>query len=546
MTGARGLPQRRILDTRFGDGAAFRAAWRAWKDDPQRPRILHYVALTEQAPAEADRLPGWYGLLPGVHRLVHEDGQVLLTLCIGEPEKMLRQLDFQADAVLLHGEPGIHLKALARCCRRGTAIETTDPTGTLRPALQRHGFVLGEPREGRLRGEFAPAWQPRGRRPAAEMVPGNCIVIGAGLAGAAAAASMARRGWAVQVLDAAPAPASGASGLPAGLLVPHSSPDDNLLSRLSRDGVRATLQQARELLAAGQDFEISGVLEHHLDGPPARPAASAAGAVWNRPADADQKGLAGIDADASADWHEQAGWIRPAALVRAWLAQPGVQLLCDAKVARLEREASGWRALAADDRVLASGELVIVAAAVDSQTLVQGLALQPVRGQVTWALHDAALPLPPFPVNGDGSFIPSVPTPQGLAWMCGASFDRGDTDLAARESDQQANLARLRRLLPAVCDRLEAAGPGLRAWTGIRCASIDRRPLVGPLDAQATSGLWLSTAMGSRGLTFAALAAELIAAQVHGEPLPLARKLAQALYPDRHKNRPETHASAGE
>jgi tRNA 5-methylaminomethyl-2-thiouridine biosynthesis bifunctional protein len=35
--------------------------------------------------------------------------------------------------------------------------------------------------------------------------------------------------------------------------------------------------------------------------------------------------------------------------------------------------------------------------------------------------------------------------------------------------------------------------------------------------------------MGSRGLTFAALAAELLAAQVHGEPWPIERKLADAL-----------------
>jgi tRNA 5-methylaminomethyl-2-thiouridine biosynthesis bifunctional protein len=35
--------------------------------------------------------------------------------------------------------------------------------------------------------------------------------------------------------------------------------------------------------------------------------------------------------------------------------------------------------------------------------------------------------------------------------------------------------------------------------------------------------------MGSRGLTFAALCAELLAARVHGEPLPLEQRLARAL-----------------
>jgi tRNA 5-methylaminomethyl-2-thiouridine biosynthesis bifunctional protein len=65
----------------------------------------------------------------------------------------------------------------------------------------------------------------------------------------------------------------------------------------------------------------------------------------------------------------------------------------------------------------------------------------------------------------------------------------------------------------------------LRSWSGVRCASSDRRPLVG----EVASGLWVSTAMGSRGLTFAPLCAELIAARLHGEPLPVEAKLAQAL-----------------
>jgi tRNA 5-methylaminomethyl-2-thiouridine biosynthesis bifunctional protein len=547
-----GQPQWRILDTGFGDGLNFLAAWRAWKDDPQRPRILHYVAIADQAPSPAG-LPepaAWYGIASGVHRLVFEHGQVLLTLCVGELEKMLRQQDFHADAVLLHAGDAINLKALGRCCRRGTAIEVPAPDQQLALGLKRHGFQLhDQPGSSGLSGEFAPAWEPRGPRPKEPVVPGHCIVIGAGLAGAAAAASMARRGWTVHVLDAARSPASGASGLPAGVLVPHSSPDDNLLSRLSRDGVRATLQQAQALLQPGQDFEASGVLEHHMEGAPARcPSTSQAAAVWNRPADVRQKQLAGLEPTVAADWHEKAAWIRPSRLVQAWLRQPGVQVQTAARVASLERTNGQWQALDAAGAVLARGELVVLAAAVASQALVPGLRLQAVRGQVTWALHDGTLQLPPFPVNGDGSFIPAVPTQQGVAWLCGASFDRGDSDLAAREADQRANMQRLHRLLPHVASQLEAAGvrQHLQAWTGIRCASNDRRPLVGALDGAGQEGLWLNTAMGSRGLTFAALCGELIAAEVHGEPLPLARNLARALSATRPQKAAASRASTGE
>jgi len=39
----------------------------------------------------------------------------------------------------------------------------------------------------------------------------------------------------------------------------------------------------------------------------------------------------------------------------------------------------------------------------------------------------------------------------------------------------------------------------------------------------------MCTGMGSRGLSFAALCAELLAAQLHGEPLPVDNQLAKAM-----------------
>jgi tRNA 5-methylaminomethyl-2-thiouridine biosynthesis bifunctional protein len=171
--------------------------------------------------------------------------------------------------------------------------------------------------------------------------------------------------------------------------------------------------------------------------------------------------------------------------------------------------------------------LVVVAAAHASAALLDAaLPLQPVRGQVSWAA-EAAEALPPFAINGNGHFIPHVPTSLGPAWFCGSTFDRDQVDRSPRDDDHRANLARLQALLPAVAQQVapEFGKDNLQVWTGVRCASSDRRPLLGEI----APGLWVSTAMGSRGLTFAALCAELLAARVHGEPLPLERRLASAL-----------------
>ena len=46
-------------------------------------------------------------------------------------------------------------------------------------------------------------------------------------------------------------------------------------------------------------------------------------------------------------------------------------------------------------------------------------------------------------------------------------------------------------------------------------------------------GLYLSSGHGSRGLTSTPLAAEVLASQICGEPIPLSRELQRALAPAR-------------
>jgi len=571
-----GQPQWRILETGFGLGLNFLVTWQAWKADPQRPRLLHFVS-TEAYPASADDLlraasahpelmplaqqlhAQCWGLLPGVHRLVFEGGQVLLSLCIGDTKAVLREQHFEADSVYLDGfSPSknpdiwdIHtLKAVARCCRRGTRIASWTIARAVLDGLSQCGFTVQKtpglpPKRDNLQGEFDPHWEPRKAMSFTPVLPSSCVVIGAGLAGAAVAASLARRGWQVAVLDTHREPAGGASGLPAGVLAPHVSPDDSLLSRLSRCGLRATWQQAQALLQPGSDWQACGVLERRLDGSAGLPANwPEAGRAWSETAGPQQLAQAGLSASGGpACWHQRAGWIKPARLVQALLAQPGIRWRGGMAAARLQRDPGNgdgsWQVFDAQERCLAQAGMVVLAAGHASGRLViGGLPLQAIRGQISWGLHaglKTAAGLPSFVVNGHGSLIPCVPTDAGLTWLAGASFERDQDSTQPRPADQLANAKRLQTLLPATAQVLEPAfqnGTG-GAWAGVRCASPDRLPLAGPVDPVGQAGLWVSTAMGSRGLTFAVLCGELLAARLHGEPLPLEQRLAQALSPQR-------------
>ncbi len=592
-------PQWTILETGFGLGLNFLLTWQAWKADPLRPRLLHFVSLEAFPASAADVLRAasahpelqafseqlarqLWGLLPGLHRLVFEAGQVLLTLCVGDAKAMLRQQSFEADSVYLDGfsperNPDLWdlpaCKAVARCCRRGTRIATWTVARSVRDALTQCGFVVKKcagspPKRDRLEGEFNPAWEPKKSRSTSQRAtPARCVVIGAGLAGAAVAASLARRGWLVTVLDAAAEPASGASSLPAGVLAPHVSPDDGLLSRLSRSGVRATMQQADALLNTGSDWNPTGVLERAMNHPRALPAAwlqddANAARDWARAASPARLAACQLAPTEHALWHEKGGWIRPASLVKVWLATPGVSWRGKSSAKSLARRDGAWQVLGESNQELACAELVVLAAGHASAALAASadrgtsgqtrlgrqLALQAIRGQVSWAplATDVAKRLPSFSVNGHGSLVAGLPLPGGepgqLAWLTGSTYERDSVRIEIRPEDDQHNLQRLGKLLPDVAITLagQYGNQQVNAWAGVRCATPGRLPALGPLrplalggqqHADDLPGLWVCSGLGSRGLTFAALCGEVLAARLHGEPLPITQKLADALLP---------------
>jgi tRNA 5-methylaminomethyl-2-thiouridine biosynthesis bifunctional protein len=558
-----GQPQWRILETGFGFGFNFLTTWQAWRADPQRPRLLHFVSIEGFPVSAADLLRAasdypelqplaeqlaaqWHGLLPGFHRLWLEQGRVLLTLCIGEVQPMLRAQGFDADSIFLDGfspqrNPDMWtagtLKAVSRFARTGTRLATWTVAQAVRTALAQCGFQVAKapglpPKRDCLQGVFAPAWTVRRREPGTRQVlaPGHCAVIGAGLAGSAVASSLARRGWQITVLDAGDGPARGASSLPVGMLAPHVSPDDALLSRLTRAGIRATWQQLAQGLEEGRDWRGTGVIERRPDGDTRLPAEWSAGGpneTWHAAAAALRE--AGLPPDTAALRHARAGWVRPVRLVEAWLAQPGIRVRTGCRVARIERSGECWTLLDDRGQTLVQADRAVVAAGIHSRSFAPALPLQAVRGQVAWGVMPPGSALPAVPVNGDGHLIAHVPDGAGPLWLAGATFDRDSDDPAVRPADMRLNRERLARLHPDAAAQLDQAFDAGRveAWAGVRCASGDRRPLVGPMGP--ADEVWICTALGSRGMTFAALCAELLAARWHGEPLPLPAKLASAL-----------------
>jgi tRNA 5-methylaminomethyl-2-thiouridine biosynthesis bifunctional protein len=493
---------------------------RALLQDPERAARLHIV------------MPG-SGPLPGFRRVLQDGAAVTLDLLNGP----LEQLDARLDAIYLGGAQGeLPARALAKLSRNGTELHLDSATGAQRAALCEAGFAFDAPGHAvfATRKPQPPGRPERDRR---------AIVIGAGLAGAAACERLCARGWQVTLLERHEQPASEASGNHAGIVMPLLSKDDNIPTRLSRAAYLFALDYWRRL--EGVEGARCGVLQLARDAAHAKVQREVI-ERWHYPAqfaqwlNAAQAGALLGFATPHGGWlFPQGGWADPASVCRAMLAKCGDALTArfNAGTVTLAHEHGTWRA--SGDGVQAEAPVVVLANGAGAIAMAQtaSLPLSAIRGQVS---HLAAGAVPDLPVV---LCREAYLTPASRGIHCaGATYD-DDGERALRQQSHDDNLARLRSLLG---DAKAAANAPLAGRVGFRCVAPDRLPLVGALaddrptgrmerlrDLPRQHGLYGLLGYASRGLTWAPLAAELLAAQLEGEPLPLEKTLVDALDPAR-------------
>jgi tRNA 5-methylaminomethyl-2-thiouridine biosynthesis bifunctional protein len=554
-----------VLETGFGLGHNFLATWQAWRTDPARCTRLHYVAIELHPPRADDlarsegaaQLPAlaaalraaWPPAVGGLHSLDFDGGALQLLLALGDVREWLPRLHMLADAIYLDGfapdrNPAMWslpvLKALGRRAAPGATAATWSVVRPLREGLRTAGFEIeraqgiGGKREV-THARFAP--RPGQRRVVAPRpVPKSAIVVGAGVAGAAVAQALLRAGLPVRVFDRHAEPAAEASGNPAALFHASVGLDDGPHHRLLR---AAALHAAREYGPLIEQGRIPGRadgllwLDHRPGGVQAMHdllAARGWPAEFASALDADAAAaLAGAPLAAPAWWLPPAGWIDPGAWVRH--ALDGAAWHGNTAVHAVTGEPGAWTVRDADDRPLATAELVVVASAAGAQPLLApwGAERWPCRserGQVSLHRGNAPSPLR-VPVSGDGY---ALPLPDG-SLLCGATRGPLDTATDVRAADHAFNRERAMRLTGL---SLSACSAEPAAWQGraaLRVTTPDRLPLCG---AMAT-GLYVLTALGSRGITLAPLLGRVIAAQALGAPVPLERDLLASIDPARYR-----------
>ena len=578
------------------------------------------AACVISAASVAALVTAWPPLTPNLHSLDFDGGAVQLLLALGDVTLLLPALQLQVDAIFLDGfapacNPAVWqlrvLKALGRKAAVGAQLASWCATAELHHLLRSAGFAV-QPTTSATAATAGPGataaiasdspaainrmtratWAPydgsRGRArpglayPSAEP-PQTAVVVGAGVAGAAAALALARMGVSVTVLDRHSTPAEEASGNLAGLFHGTVNGDDGIYARLFR---AAALQAARSYgQAIAHDPQIGalqGLLRLSLVDGGARPTQAAIDRLVDRlglPTDwvqalgaAAASQRAAVPLPAPAWFYPDGGWLAPARWVRHVLAQHNVRFQGDADAAHIRFEDGWWTVSDVAQRRLSTARVLVLASAASTPRLLQAWSaerwpLAATRGQVTHVANitnitnithagpgrQASSPLR-CAVAGDGYAIPL----QDGSLLCGATRETATLAqmLAAPDISHQTtaaahwhNLERLQRLtgLPAPADL--AAVQGRSGW---RLHTDDRLPIAGAMPLREwpagqrrdqarllprVQGLFVLTALGARGLTLAPLLGRLVAAQATGTPWPLEQDLADAVDPARWRVR---------
>ncbi|MDH3000688.1 bifunctional tRNA (5-methylaminomethyl-2-thiouridylate)-methyltransferase MnmD/FAD-dependent cmnm(5)s(2)U34 oxidoreductase MnmC [Chelonobacter oris] len=525
--------------------------------------------------------------LNGCHRL-HFD-EIHLDLWFGDIQHNLPQLgDYmrqKIDAWFLDGfapnkNPQMWndalYQAMFRYSKSGATFATFTAASAVRRGLQAAGFTVNKQKGFANKREMLCGYKaesggenigtPWYQAQSAVGTVQDIAIIGGGVASLFTALSCLRRGLKVTLYCEDPQPALNASGNKQGALYPQLSDDDLRNSRFYGYAFGYARRQLQDFIDQEIPFESDwqGVAICAYSCKVKQKLAQIAAQQWDPDlfhlcSRETLSRLSGIALNCDGAFIPQGGWLAPQQLVQngfAHLQKCGLNIHFRQSITVLQPTETGWQLTTAQQTrfehhvvILANGHQITDF----KQT--EKLPLYPVRGQVSQIPSGKQLKQLKSVLCYDGYLTPA--DRQQQSHCIGASHVRNSADRTFSLQEQQQNGDKIRQNLDG-CDWLQEIDLSDNlARIGVRCSTRERLPIMGcvPHFAQTAEqyrnlfnlrrrrqsippapgypNLYLIGALGSRGLTSAALLAETVVCQILGEPLPLGEDIVHALNPNR-------------
>lgn len=558
----RGRDRFAICELGFGTGLNALATWRLWRRAREKGARLHFVSIEAQPMTRDDAaralaafpelsdlsallLARWPVRAYAPQRIAFDDDGFALTLLIGDAAEMLDGIIGSFDAFFLDGfSPARNAEMWsARIARRiaalsapGARVATYSVAAQVRGALQSAGFEIAKKpgfagKRERLEAVLtAPPSAVHALYPYGGDAPKRVAIVGGGVAGACVADAVIKRGAHAVIFEAGDALASGASGNPAGLVMPRLDRGRAPAQELNLAAFIHAVNFYRTLGALHECGAIEFARDDLIRDPPLP-------SEWLR-------------AEKEAVRHVKAGVISPRAAIAKLTS--AAELRLNTRVARIEEAGGALRLTDGGGDFLGEYDAIVIAngATLDAFAQTKWLTLRRTAGQV-----ETARPARLAHALAGESY--AAPLDDGIIF--GATFDRIEASETVESEDARArNLDALAKLSPALAAELDRNS--LRSRASVRVAAPDYVPIAGLLpraeewlaqqaglahgrapdvskQAPAHRGVYVIGGLSARGLTLAPLLADRIVSEMFLEPQSLQAKAVEALHPARFLHR---------
>ncbi len=585
-----------IAELGFGSGLNCILTIREWlkhTEGDKRNKCLHYIAL-EKYPLSPEAIVELISRYPELKEICEElisnyppavegahsrhlfGSRIIIHYKFMDAYEALKDERFNVDAWYLDGfSPAKNMdmwseplfEKLAQNSHPGTTCSTYTAAGFVKRNLSNAGFTVnkvkgyGKKREMltatfdvKQKHTFKYADKPWFASPIkANISIKKATIIGAGIAGLSMAYSLVRRGWSVTVIDRHAGVAKETSGNPAVIVYPRLSVNNDVDTEFYTDAycynlytLEALQKKHRQqfwfdcgLLQLTDKKRISEIIKKFdLNDDYV--------SIYKELAKgADKKDDQRVYAE-----YKSAGVVLSRVLCDVLKQECGDRLnLVQAEITEIKHLDGCWSCLSGEQNI-AKSEILVIAngTGINDLGLTANFPVNIIRGQIAVFKENINSKNIQKVMNADKHITPSITNKHYL----GATYSRDNANVDINDNESWELLDSINNDFPETLLR----GDYCDAWVGFRTISKDRVPIVGAMfdekffneeymdihqgntkknyrSARYLNGLYVTAAHGSRGFTSSFLSAEIIAAQIEGEPVPVSKRVMDYLNPSR-------------